>query len=142
DRVMPVGGAAIASYGDIADELLTDLGTAILEHAPDRMAPFVPMLPPNVELLFGLGCRATEAAQRDHAIALYERVLELPMPATGDARIAYLRALNNACIQTHGAKAYARAVAIADRAQPVAHENPHIYHSAACAYAAVGDFAK
>ena len=31
---------------------------------------------------------------------------------------------------------------IADRAQPVAHENPYIYHSAACAYAAVGDYAK
>jgi len=50
--------------------------------------------------------------------------------------------MNNACVQAHAAKAYDTAVRIADRAQPVAHENPFIYHSAACAYAAVGDFKK
>ena len=50
--------------------------------------------------------------------------------------------MNNACIQAHAAKAFDTAVKIADRAQPVAHENPYIYHSAACAYAAVGDYAK
>jgi hypothetical protein len=50
--------------------------------------------------------------------------------------------MNNACVQAHAAKAYDTAVRIADRAQPVAHENPYIYHSAACAYAAVGDYAK
>ena len=57
-------------------------------------------------------------------------------------RTNYLRALNNACVQAHAGRAYDLAARIADRAQPVAHENPYIYHSAACAYAAVGDYAK
>ncbi len=75
-------------------------------------------------------------------MALYDRVLAQPIPEDEPERTNYLRALNNACIQAHAAKAYAAAVKIADRAQPVAHENPYIYHSAACAYAAVGDYAK
>ena len=69
-------------------------------------------------------------------------VLALPIPDDGDERMNYLRALNNACVQAHSAKAYEAAVRIADRAQPVAHENPYINHSAACAYAALGDYAK
>jgi hypothetical protein len=69
-------------------------------------------------------------------------VLAMPIPEDGQDRTNYLRAMNNACIQAHAAKAYDAAVRIADRAQPVAHENPYIYHSAACAYAAVGDLAR
>jgi hypothetical protein len=73
---------------------------------------------------------------------LYERLLSLTFPDAGDERTNYLRAMNNACIQAHSLKAFDTAVRIADRAQPVAHENPYIYHSAACAYAAVGDYKK
>jgi thioredoxin 1 len=48
-------------------------------------------------------------------------------------------AFNNACVHAHAKKDYARARAIADRAQVYAAENPYIYHAAGCAYAAVGD---
>ena len=66
----------------------------------------------------------------------------MPIPDQGTERTNYLRGLNNACVQAHAAQAYEAAVRIADRAQPFAHENPYIYHSAACAYAAVGDYAQ
>jgi hypothetical protein len=137
-----VGGAMMLSFGDIAHELLGELGEAILARAPSKMKRFVPLLPDNVSLLAELAWKAIEAHQRESALALYERVLELPIPDDGQDRSNYLRAMNNACVQAHAAKAYDAAVRIADRAQPVANENPHIYHSAACAYAAVGDLAR
>jgi hypothetical protein len=99
-------------------------------------------LPARVNLLANLAWQALQAEHTDEAIALYQRLLELPIPDDGDERTNYLRAMNNACVQAHSAKAYAVAARIADRAQPVAHENPYIYHSAACAYAAVGDYVK
>jgi tetratricopeptide (TPR) repeat protein len=143
DQTTAVGsGAALASYGDVAHELFGELGEAILEHAPDRMAKLVPLLPDDVNLTGQLAWKAVQANQRDTAIALYDRLLALPIPEDGGERTNYLRALNNACIQAHAAKAYDAAVRIADRAQPVAHENPYIYHSAACAYAAAGDYSK
>jgi tetratricopeptide (TPR) repeat protein len=144
DRFADVAAAALATEpgDDIADELYGELGDAILERVPELMSRLVPALPANVNLLAGLAFKAVQADQRDHAIALYERLLELPIPDDGGQRTNYLRALNNACVQAHAAKAYDQAVRIADRAQPVAHENPYIYHAAACAYAAVGDYAK
>src|SRR5439155_22660409 len=51
-----------------------------------------------------------------------------------------LRCLNNACVVAHGIGDLPAAVALADRGQPVAAENPYIYHAAATAYAATGDF--
>jgi hypothetical protein len=137
-----VGGAELASFGDVAEGLFSQLGQSVLAHAPDRMATLVPLLPGNVNLLAQLAYKAIEAKQRDTALALYDRLLALPMPEDGDERTNYLRAVNNACVQTHAAKAYEAAVRIADRAQAFAHENPYIYHSAACAYAAVGAYAK
>ncbi|MEP6860292.1 MAG: suppressor of fused domain protein [Deltaproteobacteria bacterium] len=131
-----------AEYADVGDELFAELAEAILLHAPNRMAKLVPVLPANVTLLAKIAHDAIQADERDHALALYDRVLELPIPDEGEARINYLRSLNNACIQAHAVKAYDAAARIADRAQPFAHENPYIYHSAACAYAAVGDLAK
>ncbi len=136
------GGAALSSYGDVAEELFAELAEAILEHVPDRMARLVPVLPANVTLLAKIAHEAILAGERDHALALYDRVLELEIPDEGEARINYLRSLNNACIQAHAVKAFEAAARIADRAQPFAHENPYIYHAAACAYAAVGDLAK
>jgi tetratricopeptide (TPR) repeat protein len=136
------GGAAIASYGDVAHELFGELGEVILEHAPDRLGKLAGLLPDNVNLLAELAWKAIDADQREAAIALYDRVLALPIPDDGNDRTNYLRALNNACIQAHSAKAYEAAVRIAERAQPVAHENPYIFHSAACAYAAVGDYTR
>jgi photosystem II stability/assembly factor-like uncharacterized protein len=132
--------ARVAAYGDVASRVYSELAVAVLAHAPERMAKLVPILPADVDVLAALAWQAVDAGQRDHAFAIYERLLALEMPDDGDARVNYLRALNNACVQAHAAKAYDAAVRIADRAQPVAHENPHIYHSAACAYAAVGDY--
>ncbi|CAN5916980.1 hypothetical protein BH11MYX2_BH11MYX2_34760 [soil metagenome] len=96
----------------VGRELMFSLGQAIVRHAPDR------------------------------ASKLVDRVLALPVPDGVDERVHYLRALNNACIQAHAAKQFDAAVRVAERAQPFAAANPYIYHSAACAYSAVGDYAK
>jgi tetratricopeptide (TPR) repeat protein len=138
----PVGGAAMLSFGDVANELFGELAEAIIEHVPDRLGALVPLLPDDVNLLSELAFKSIEAKLRDAAMALYGKILELPIPDDGEERTNYLRAMNNACVQAHSAKAYEAAARIADRAQPVAHENPYIYHSAACAYAALGDYAK
>ena len=142
ERAFSVGGAEVASYGDVAEELFEELAEAILAHAPDRMGKLVPVLPANVTLLAKIAGDAIQAAEREHALALYDRVLELAIPDDGHERTNYLRSLNNACIQAHAVEAFDAAARIADRAQPFAAENPYIYHAAACAYAAVGDMAK
>jgi tetratricopeptide (TPR) repeat protein len=143
ERILAEGGGAnLASYGDVAEELFSELGQLVIDQAPDKLSVLVPLLPAKVSLLSSLGWLAIKADRRDEALAIYDRLLDLPIPDEGEERTNYLRALNNACVQAHAAKAYDAAVRIADRAQPVAHENPYIYHSAACAYAAVGDYAK
>jgi suppressor of fused len=133
------GGAVMMSFGDIADEVFGQLGAEILDHAPAKMARFVPLLPDDVGLLAELAKRSLAAGQRESALALFDRLLALPIPDDGEDRMDYLRAMNNACVQAHAANAYDAAVRIADRVQPVAHENPYFYHAAACAYAAAGD---
>ena len=142
ERAFSVGGAAVVSYGNVAEELFSELAEAILAHAPDRMGKLVPVLPANVTLLAKIAGDAIAADERDIALALYDRVLELAIPDEGNERTNYLRSLNNACIQAHAVKAFEAAARIADRAQPFAAENPYIYHAAACAYAANGDMAK
>ena len=133
---------SMMSFGDVANELFGELAEAIVEQAPDRLARLVPVLPDDVSLIAEIAGKAVHGNLRDPAIALYDRILALPIPDDGEERMTYLRAMNNACVQAHTAKAYEAAARIADRAQPVAHENPYIYHSAACAYAALGDYAK
>ena len=133
-----VGGAHVLGYGDVAHELFDELGEAILVHAPPKLARLVPLLPDDVELLSTLATKALAASQREVALALWGRLLALPIPDDREGRGAYLRALNNACVQAHAAGAFETAVRIAERAQPVAHENPYLFHAAACAYAAVG----
>ncbi len=140
--VLPPERAAAAAYDDVAEELLCDLGQAIATHAQGKLRQVVPLLPKNPMLLASLAWQASQAGGRDAALALYERLLEVPVPDGGGERTDYLRIMNNACVQAHAAKAHETAVRIADRAQPFAHEDPCIYHSAACAYAAVGDYGK
>lgn len=135
-------GSEISSFGDAAEEIYEELGEAILAHAPDRMPRFVSLLPDSIPLLAKLAYHAAKSTLRDQAITLYERVVALPMPDDGDERTEYLRALNNLCIHLHAAGQLEAAALVADRAQPVAHENPFIYHAAACAYVGVGDFAR
>jgi suppressor of fused len=136
------GGASIASFGNVAHELFGELAEAILQHAPDKMAKLVPLLPDDASLLGDLAWKASQASHVAVAGTLYERVLALPIPDDTDTRRNYLRTINNACVRAHAAKAYDAAVRLADRVQSVAHENPYIFHSAACAYAAVGNYAK
>jgi photosystem II stability/assembly factor-like uncharacterized protein len=136
------GAGAIASFGDVAHELFGELGEALLAHAPQHLDKLIPRLPDDAKLLSELAHQAIAAHQRDAALALYDRLVALPIPDDGDERTVYLRALNNACVQAHAAQAFEAAVRIADRAQPAAHDNPHLYHAAACAYAAVHDYAK
>lgn len=142
DVVLGGDGSPIAASGDVAEGLLAQLAGAILKYAPDRMRKLIQLLPDGVNLLSLLAYKALSAGQLDDALALYERLLVLPMPEDSEERTHYVQALNSACIQAHGANAFDTAVRLAERAQPVAHENPFIYHSAACAYAAVGAYAK
>jgi len=66
-------------------------------------------------------------------------VLALPEPApdAGEARTAFVMAWNNACIHAHALGDYPLAGELADGGQQYGPENPYIYHSAACAYAAL-----
>jgi tetratricopeptide (TPR) repeat protein len=129
-------------FDEVSPDLLAEVGQAMTVLAADRLVHLVPRLPDALELLAELAGDAVAANQEDAAVALFDRIVALPIPDDGDERGEHLRALNNACIQAHALKTYDAAVRIANRAQPVAHENPYIYHSAACAYAAVGDYAK
>ena len=67
-------------------------------------------------------------------------MLSLPEPArdSGEGRTALVMAWNNACIHAHALGDYKLAVELADGGQRFGPENPYIYHSAACAYAAIG----
>jgi tetratricopeptide (TPR) repeat protein len=135
-------GASMASFGDVTTELFEQLGQAILARSPGQLGKLLLRLPDDVQLLSTLAQQALEAQQREAALALYDRLLALPLPDDGDDRMNYLRALNNACVLAHAAGAFEAAVRISERAAPVAHENPYLYHSAACAYAAVQDHAR
>ena len=88
--------------------------------------------------LCALADAAARAGARSQALALFEHLLALPIPDGGGERRAYVRALD----QARALEAYDIAARIADRAQPIAHENPDLFHSAARAYAAVGEYAK
>ena len=133
---------ALAALGDISDEMLVDLGKAIAERCSDRLPRLVDVLPDRIDVLAIVAMHAGEAGDAKSALALYERMLAHDIPASGRRRTQYVRAVNNACIRAHAIGDYAAACSIADRAQPYAHENPYIFHSAACAYAAAGELAK
>ena len=135
-------GAPIASFDDVAQELIAALADAVLTHTPEQLGALVPLLPDDAILLSELAGKALDVGHREAAFALYDRVVALAIPDDSGERTNYLRALNNACVQAHAAGAFEVAVRIADRAQPMAAQNPHIYHAAACAYVAVGDQAK
>src|SRR5262249_15140229 len=105
-----VGGAMMLSYGDVSHELFGELAAHTLRLAPDRMSRLVPLLPDAVALLADLAWKSIDAKQTETAIALYDRLLALPIPEDGEDRTNYLRAMNNACVQAHAAKAYDAAV--------------------------------
>ncbi len=142
-RASPIGGGAgFASFGDVAQDLIEALAKAILDRAPALASRLVPRLPGDADLLAPLAEHAIQAGARDAALAIWDRLIATAIPATGDDRQRYLRCFNNACVQAHAAAAYDTAVRLAEHVQAVADENPHLYHAAACAYAAVHDHAR
>ena len=120
-------------------EELADLAAAIARHAPAHLTAVLARLPDEAALVPHL-YNASFSVDRPQALSILLRVLSLPEPArdSGEARTALVMAWNNACIHAHALGDYKLAVELADGGQRFASENPYIYHSAACAYAAIG----
>ena len=120
-------------------EDLAELTASVARHASSHLAAVLARLPNDVALVPHL-YNASFSVDRPQALAILRRVLALPEPPkeTGEARTAIVMAWNNACIHAHALGDYKLAVELADGGQRFATENPYIYHSAACAYAAVG----
>jgi hypothetical protein len=120
-------------------EDLAELAASVARHAPAHLGGLLARLPNDVALVPHL-YNASFSVDRPHALAILRRVLALPEPdkSGGEARTALVMAWNNACIHAHALGDYRLAVELADGGQRFAAENPYIYHSAACAYAAVG----
>jgi hypothetical protein len=135
-------GAELDALEEVSHEMLGELGEAVLVQAPHLLGTLVPRLPDDAVLLCALAGGAIDAGQREVALALYDRIVALAVPDDDGERASYLRALHDACVQARGARALDAAVRLADRAQPLAHEDPYLYHAAACAYAAVDDLAR
>jgi len=121
-------------------EELADLIGSIARHAPASL-PAVLEKVPDQSILVPYLYNASFAVERPQALAILRRVISLPEPprGAGEARTALVMAWNNACIHAHALGDYPLAVQLADGGQSFAPENPYIYHSAACAYAAVGE---
>jgi tetratricopeptide (TPR) repeat protein len=120
-------------------EELAELTASVARHAPNQLSALLAKLPDDVALVPHL-YNASFSVDRPLALAILRRVLSLPEPPrdAGEARTALVMAWNNACIHAHALGDYKLAVELADGGQRYAPENPYIYHSAACAYAAVG----
>jgi len=153
-RLLVVGETAEHAPGELAAALellddetlretdpeeLAELVGSIARHAPAYLGALLDRLPQDGRLVAYL-YNASFAVERPQGLAILRKVLSLPEPAvdSGEARTALVMAWNNACIHAHALGDYRLAVELADGGQPYAPENPYIYHSAACAYAAVG----
>ncbi|MEZ4363686.1 MAG: hypothetical protein R3B48_26145 [Kofleriaceae bacterium] len=125
------------------DEDLAELAHAIGTYAPRHLGAYLARTPQRASLLPHL-YNASFGVKRDQALSILRRVLTLPVPerSTVEARSAMVMAWNNACIHAHALGEYELASQIADGGLPYAEENPHIFHSAACAYSAIGDHAR
>jgi len=120
-------------------EEVAELVGSIARHAPAHLAAMLARLPAEIPLVPHL-YNTSFAVERPQALAILRCVLALPEPPrdAGEARTALVMAWNNACIHAHALGDYKLAVELADGGQPYGAENPYIYHSAACAYSAVG----
>ena len=120
-------------------EELAELAASVARHAPIQLSALLSRLPDEVTLVPHL-YNASFSVDRPQALQLLLRVLSLPEPPreSGEGRTALVMAWNNACIHAHALGDYKLAVELADGGQRYAPENPYIYHSAACAYAAIG----
>lgn len=120
-------------------EQLCELVGSVARHAPAYLGTVLARLPDDRALVPHLYNKSF-SVERPQALTILHRVLALPAPArdAAEARTAFVMAWNNACIHAHALGDYRLAVELADGGQPFGPENPYIYHSAACAYAAVG----
>ncbi len=120
-------------------EELCDLVGSVARHAPAYLVALLARLPDN-RMLVPFLYNTSFSVERPQALAILRKVLALPAPppGSGEARTALVMAWNNACIHAHALGDFALGVELADGGQPYGPENPYIYHSAACAYAAVG----
>ncbi len=120
-------------------EDLAELTASIARHASAHLPAVLARLPDDVALVPQL-YNASFSVDRLRALQILRRVLALPEPpkTTGEARTALVMAWNNSCIYAHAIGDYRLAVELAEGGQRFGTENPYIYHSAACAYAAVG----
>jgi len=154
-RLLVVGEIAEHAAEDLADALelldeptlaatdpeeLCELVGGVARHAPAHLAQLLSQLPHDRALVPFL-YNTSFSVDRPQALAILRKVLALPPPGreAGEARTALVMAWNNACIHAHALGEYTYAVELADGGQPYGPENPYIYHSAACAYAAVGE---
>jgi len=121
-------------------EELCELVGGVARHAPSFLTALLSRLPNDRALVPHL-YNTSFAVDRPQALEILRKVLSLPAPGreAGEARTALVMAWNNACIHAHALGEYPLAVELADGGQPYGPENPYIYHSAACAYAAVGE---
>ncbi len=128
------------TLAETSAEDLSELVSTVARHAPSHLAAILAHLPDDVALIPYL-YNASFSVERPAGLKILRKVLALPEPphVASEARSAYIMAWNNACIHAHALGEYELAVELADGGQPYAPENPYIYHSAACAYAAVGD---
>jgi thioredoxin 1 len=124
------------------DERLTTILTALANHAPEALEAALSAIPDSDEAITLVHAATFTIEDPHRQLRVNERVLAMPAPASGPAREEFLKAHNNACIRAHLLKDFPRAAALGDAAQPYAPENPYIYHSAACAYVAVGNVDK
>lgn len=137
-RVLPLLDAATMEDSD--DEELATLAHVIAVNAPAHLPAYLEATPQRVSLLPQL-YNASFDVRPEEALVLLRRVLTLPVPdrSEAEARAAMVMAWNNACIFAHKLEELELARELADGGLPYAGENPNIFHSAACAYAAVGD---
>jgi hypothetical protein len=132
--------AVIAAIpGELVEPLVVDVGM----HAPARLDDVLAAVPVDAALVEPLHA-AAHRLEGGAQMRVFDALLALPRPDRADERAwtDFLGAVNNACIHAHRLGRLARACEIADLAQDVAPEHPSIFHSAACAYAAVGDHAR
>ncbi|HEY1813366.1 MAG TPA: hypothetical protein VGG74_13535 [Kofleriaceae bacterium] len=153
-RLLAIGEIAEHAPGELAGALdlldaetaaatppedLAELTASIARHAAADLPDVLARLPDDVALVPQL-YNASFSVDRPRALQILRRVLALPEPpkTTGEARTALVMAWNNACIYAHALGDYRLAVELAEGGQRFGTENPYIYHSAACAFAAVG----
>jgi thioredoxin 1 len=128
-----------SAIAQLSPEALGEVLVAVAAHAPGALADVLAAIPDDPKLVPCVFNASFQMQDQNVQLRALDRVLSMPEPAAGREREEYMKAYNNACVLANTLKDFPRAVAIADRAQRFAAEDPFIYHAAACAYASVGE---